>query len=298
MGELKIIIPFVAAFLYALAALILKQAMARGAGAVRIIFISNWMYVLVFLPFFFFQPKLHISGLQTFINPFLTGLALFTGQVLAYKAIQIGDISVQAPAMGTKILLVAIFTVLIGSNTVSSLLWIASAITVVAIYFLTRTRSIQTERIRTLKTAGLAIAAAASFGISEVLIEKEAAAFGEMTFLLLSMLISGFISFLLIPFFEGSLKTIPKSAWLWTYIGSFIMAFEAALLYAGIAHYGGATQANIIYSSRGVWSIVLIWAIGSWLGNKEREQVGKQILLQRFFGACLLIVTIAFVLYS
>ena len=58
---------------------------------------------------------------------------------------------------------------------------------------------------------------------------------------------------------------------------------------------GGAARANVIYSSRGLWSVVAVWAVGHWFGNRE-QHLGASVLRWRLAGAVLMMAAIALVL--
>jgi hypothetical protein len=55
------------------------------------------------------------------------------------------------------------------------------------------------------------------------------------------------------------------------------------------------TAVNIVYSSRGLVSVILVWAIGHWFHNAE-QQLGRRALGYRMVGALLMIAAIVLVL--
>jgi hypothetical protein len=55
------------------------------------------------------------------------------------------------------------------------------------------------------------------------------------------------------------------------------------------------TSANVLYSSRGLWSVVAVWAVGHWFANQE-QHLGARVLAWRFVGAFLLMAAIVMVL--
>jgi len=57
----------------------------------------------------------------------------------------------------------------------------------------------------------------------------------------------------------------------------------------------GAAWANLLYSSRGIWSVALVWGAGSAFGNTEGE-AGRSVMLRRLAGAGLMLAAIALVL--
>jgi hypothetical protein len=64
----------------------------------------------------------------------------------------------------------------------------------------------------------------------------------------------------------------------------------------GIVKFGNATATNVLYSSRGLWSVVVVWAVGHWFSNRE-QQLGASVLRWRLAGALLMITAIALILF-
>ncbi len=62
-----------------------------------------------------------------------------------------------------------------------------------------------------------------------------------------------------------------------------------------ISIYRHATTANVLYSSRGLWSVVAVWGIGHWFTNRE-QHLGPRVLAWRLVGAILLMAALLMVL--
>jgi hypothetical protein len=60
-----------------------------------------------------------------------------------------------------------------------------------------------------------------------------------------------------------------------------------------IARWGQVAVSNVAYSSRGLWSIVLVWLASRWLGGRER--VEGRLLAWRLAGAALMISAVTLV---
>jgi hypothetical protein len=52
---------------------------------------------------------------------------------------------------------------------------------------------------------------------------------------------------------------------------------------------------NIVFSSRGMWSVLFIWWFGKFLGNEERL-LGRKVFWQRLAGAVLILAAIVMVI--
>ena len=97
-----------------------------------------------------------------------------------------------------------------------------------------------------------------------------------------------------IPQFPGPLRAIDGRAWPWLLGGSLVLAAQAILFITSVAHFQMATEANVVYASRGLWSVALVWLIGHWFGNRER-QLGGAVLTWRLVGAAMMLAAIVVV---
>jgi len=285
------LLPALSAILYAGSSLFSKRALSEGAGILRLSFVTNIGFFFAFLPMALLDEGPPQWGQVHW--PILAGVGFFLGHVLTYTAIRLGDVSVQAPMMGTKVVFVATFSVLIGAGPVPLAWWIGAGLTAVAIFLLGF--SDWSNRRAVWKTAAMALAASAVFGLTDALVMKHAREFGSGHFLAVVNTVMLALSFGMIPFFQEPLSAIPKRAWGWLLGGAACMAIQALGIGSAIAFWGDATAVNIIYASRGLWGIVLVWFIGSWFGNRERD-AGGAVMGRRLLGALLLCTAIALVL--
>ncbi|HVJ67798.1 MAG TPA: hypothetical protein VM510_07440, partial [Caulifigura sp.] len=61
--------------------------------------------------------------------------------------------------------------------------------------------------------------------------------------------------------------------------------------------WGHATTANVLYSARGMWSVLIVWLVGHWFGNRE-QSLGRGIFLARLLGAALMTAAVIVVLMN
>jgi hypothetical protein len=61
-----------------------------------------------------------------------------------------------------------------------------------------------------------------------------------------------------------------------------------------LAVYGKATSANIVYASRGLLSVALVWMVGHWFMSTE-QHLGPKVLRWRLAGALLMMSAIVIV---
>jgi drug/metabolite transporter (DMT)-like permease len=108
-----------------------------------------------------------------------------------------------------------------------------------------------------------------------------------MTTLFTSMAV---MSLVLLPLFRRDGRRLSTAGWRWLIGGATLLGVQASGVAWGIVNLG-ATTTNVLYNSRGLWSVVLVWTIGHWFGNIERTQ-GRAVMLRRLGGSLLLLAAI------
>ena len=116
------LLPLASAVIYPFASVFLKRAIGEGCGLLRTAFVSNMVLFLVFicaLPFNEKPPEWNYVGW-----PLVAGLCFFGGQVFTFVAIRSGDVSIQSPLMGVKVIFVALFSFILKPEEVPGLIWV------------------------------------------------------------------------------------------------------------------------------------------------------------------------------
>ncbi len=286
------LIPLGSGAIYAIAALFLKRATEGGSGPWRTAFVTNWVQALVFAPFWLLggQPFewIHLW------HALLAAAAFFIGQVFTFLALSRGDVSVTTPVLGTKVVFVALLTVLLVGESIPTSWWSAAMLTALATALLGGGRR-GTARSKA-ATASLlyAFPAALAFATTDVLQQKWAAAWGFGHFAPAMFLMVAILSVGLVPFFQGPLRALPSSTWRALIPGAVLLSLQASGIAFTIISYGGATVVNILYNTRAVWSVVLVWTIGHWFRNTESTH-GNGVMGRRLCGAMLLMLAIVLV---
>jgi hypothetical protein len=108
-------------------------------------------------------------------------------------------------------------------------------------------------------------------------------------------LMVGLYSMAFIPFFSAPLRQLPAPAWRWLAFGSALLAINNSGIVLTLGIWGGATAVNIVYSFRGLVSVVLVWVIGHWFESEERK-LTPAARRGRLGGAALMIAAIILVL--
>ncbi|MCF3648650.1 DMT family transporter [Synoicihabitans lomoniglobus] len=294
--SLHLLIPLASSVGYVAGVLLLKRSAAFGIGVWRTTFLANILHAVCIAPAWALGPG-HGEG-AAWWQPIVAGSLFFIGQVATFNAIERGDVSVATPVLGSKILLVALFSALFLPDPVPLKWWIAAALSVTAIALLNR----QPKRAHgTVATTAMAptilsaLGAALAFACCDVLVQKWAPAWGPGRFVPLMFGSLALASFALIPVFRAPLREIPQPALPWVLGGATLLGLQAVGINLTIGIFGDATAVNVVYSSRGLWSVLAVWWIGHWFLNDEKK-LGSAVLRFRLIGATLMLAAIGLVL--
>lgn len=287
-----VVFPLLAALIYVFSALMLKRSTELGVGIWRTAFMANQAGA------FFFSFLWLLGGKDvTFSNlwqPGVIALCLFAGQLLQFLALHRGDVSVAVPVFGLKVVLVAFFTPILIGDMVGWKLWCAAFLSVIGItFFNKKDRGTPPRNLgMTLIGGGLGAACFATF---DVLVQKWGPTWGPGRLLPMIFWINGVLSLGMIPFFSAPLRAIKMQAWPWLLMGAALLSVQSILFVSTVATHGSATSANIIYASRGLLTVVVVWLVGHWFSNSE-QQLGSRVLMWRLGGALMMLSAIALVL--
>ena len=140
----------------------------------------------------------------------------------------------------------------------------------------------------------LAALGAASYACFDVLIQKWSPGWGTGRILPIVMACAAVYSIPL-RFFDRDRDLTPRLYTPWLTAGASCFAVQGLMFITSISLWRQATSANVLYSSRGLWSVVGVWAIGHWFTNRE-QHLGARVLVWRLIGAVLLMAAIVMVL--
>jgi drug/metabolite transporter (DMT)-like permease len=288
---LPLVLPLLAAVVYASGALLVKRSADLGVGVWRTAFVANLLGALLFQPLLFVGGTVHPD---LWWQPVLVGIFFLVGQCFTFISLDRGDVSVATPVLGLKILLVASLVTLWRGETLRWQLWAASLLATAGIALLNRSGGTPAHHHvgRTIVMAGLA---AASYAVFDVLVQTWSPAWGVGRFLPIAMAVSGVLSFAFVFCFRAPLRDIPRSTWPWLLGGAGVLGGQSVLFVSTVATWGQATSANVLYSSRGLWSVLLVWVFGDWVRSRE-QHLGRAVLSGRLAGAVLLMSAIVLVL--
>lgn len=280
-------LPLGAAIIYALASILLKRAIGSGDGVTRVFFLTHIVMAACFIPFIFLFPPRDWGYLWV---PITVGTISFAGALSNFVALRLGDVSVINPVLGTKVVFVAAASVILLPGAIPLAWWLAAGLTVAALWLLNFSRR-GSRPAHLSATIGLSLVSAACFGIGDVIIQRWAADFGRESFVGFSLATNGLLSVCVVPFFRKPLGELGIQRITIAVIAALLIAVQLAAVFYAISTYGDATAMNVLYASRGIWSIVLVWSLGSWLGSLDTA-VDRATLLRRLGGAILLLAAI------
>ena len=291
---LHLLLPLCGGMVYVIAVMLLKRAADLGSDVWRTARICNFTSAMAFAPLAFLGGT--IPSWQLCWQPAVVAVLFMAGQIFTLLALNAGDVSVATPVLGVKIPLVALLTSALLGERVGAGLWMATLLSSAAIALLNFTRGSSHHHVGA--TILLAALAAASYALFDVLVQKWVPAWGAGRFLPVMMAFVAVYSFALRPIGverKAREKAAPACASGWVAGGAACFALQGLLIVSSIALYGQATVANVLYSSRGLWSVLAVWLIGHWFANREQHH-GARVLVWRFIGAALLMAAILIVL--
>ena len=265
-----LILPACAAALYALGSMGLKLSMLRGTPPRRVMAVSNIAMAAWSLPLVFFFPG--TWNLQAWLAAVAAGAALFVGRIFAVKALEAGDLSVVAPLLGMKTILVAALSMVLFPFEITTSLLLSALMASAGVALL---QIGPAERRRGTRAAALyALGASLLFAITDILVQGSARTLGIGFFqptLFLTVAV-------MIPLL-GRHGRAPVGAHGPLLAGSVLMGFQTSLVILVIGIFGQAALVNVIYSTRSLWAVVVDRALG--------EPHIRRFMIPRTIGALL-----------
>lgn len=281
-----LLLPLVAAIGYSIASLLLKKALTEGAHPMACFHINNWTSSLAFLPLALFETQ-PVAWHQWFI-PVGLGALFFTGSWFTFIAMQRGDVSLVTPVLGSKVVFVAISASLLIAGSMKPLMWVAAIITTAGIFLMSATDFKTPKGARLAGPVVMALISAALFAIADVFLQMWAPAFGPKMFLALLAGTTGVLSLLAITLLPKAPPIPWNRATQWSIGGSVLIAAQSIVLALALALYNDAIGVNVVYATRGLWSLAVVALLGPLLGNRERHESGRAYGIRIIAGILLM----------
>jgi drug/metabolite transporter (DMT)-like permease len=278
------LVPLGSALGYAFAAIMLKRG-TDGAGPWRVNFLTNLVQATLF-SLLWFIPVEHPASLVNVGHAVLSGAIFFVGQIFTFLAISRGDVSVATPVLGSKVIFVAIFSAALATEAISGATWLAVLLTAVATALLGLGHP-HANRSAIVRSLVYGFSAAAFYALTDITQQRWVHEWGFAHYAATLFLTVAVLSLTLIPVVRRDRRDVPAESWWWIIAGASVLAVQACGVAWSIVTIG-ATTTNVLYNSRGLWSVVLVWTIGHWFGNAERAH-GGAVMVRRFAGSMLLL---------
>lgn len=284
---LYLLLPLAAAIIFALSTLFLKRALQDGVRLIQSVHVSNFMVGAVTIPLFFFQRE--PVAWDHIYQPLLVSCCFFAAGVATVIAIRRGDVSLVTPLMGTKVVFVALGSVIaLGEVLPPSLIFAAiltaAGILVLGIPDMKGGRNFGITTLYALGSAGL-------FGICDLMVQTWAPGFGRLAFIAVTS--NGVALISLLAILRSHLPTGKPFVWpsgpnrYWIWMAALFVGLQAVIVGIALATFHDATGINVVYASRGLWAIALVALVGNWFGNTERSSSGK-LYIFRVVGTIML----------
>jgi drug/metabolite transporter (DMT)-like permease len=221
--------------------------------------------------------------------------AFVLGQLCTYLAFQFGDVSLATPIFGVKIIIVALLSVLVGEKAINTPIWIAAVLAAVGIGVVQiGSGSSASHRLTTGRatlTVVLAVLAATALSLFDIGLQHYGRIYGAARFLTVMFIFTGVISCGLLPWTDSPARLVQIKAVGPLTVATLLMAAQAISISYSLGRFGDATRVNIVYSLRGLWSVLLAWLLGRLAVNPEGS-LSRRTLLFRLTGAILLLISV------
>lgn len=289
--RLYLLLPLLAAVLYVFASLGIKAADAGGMGTRRTIVLCNAAMAGGFLGFYDWSA---FPAIAEPAWPVLAMGCLFAGgQGLTVLAFSRGEVSSVTPVFGVKVILVGLIVAVVLGEELSGTGWAAAVLAAVGVACV----QVGDERADLRRNAGpvaIALMAACCFAAFDTMIQHWSPIVGFGRLLPPAMLVGAMLS---LPLWIGTHRRgpdagVPRATWGYMAIGGGLFALQGIVLMRSIGVYGDAAGANVAYASRGLWGVVLVWAIGHWFNNRELAARSRRVMAMRIVGAATIMTAI------
>ncbi|MEM1295382.1 MAG: DMT family transporter [Verrucomicrobiota bacterium] len=283
-----LLLPLGSAMIYALSTLFLKRGLKEGARLRQAVHLTNIAVGIVVCPLYLFQKDPVVWNLIW--QPIAMSFVFYGAGWMTVWAMRQGDVSLVTPVMGTKVVFVALGSAFLLGEELPLFLVVAVGLTAVGIFVL-GIPDIAKSNATFGPAILLAMLSAMMFATCDLMVKEWAIPFGKHAFIAVASNGVAIISMLDIalsrlPGREPYPRAMPKTRfWIWG--SALLTAMQALIIGVVLATTGDATGVNVVYASRGLWAILLVWAVGHHFANRERHEAGK-FFVWRVVGASML----------
>lgn len=288
-----ILFPFFSAVLYCVSIILVKYATRSGTfGGISMLVMNNITSGLVFIPAIFFDNTMPDWSIVW--QPLLASGFCAIGNIAIFICAEKGEVSLMTPIMGIKIMFVIFFSRMLLNTTIPHTITVAGIICCLAVFIMGwQKKSLRSNKLTI--TILLALCACISYALCDVIMQKYAPNFTRNAMLSLTTIA---MPLSIIPFLPRFFRDVARSSKTTLAVGAtsaIIMVFEMYLMFLSIIGEVGAALCNILYNTRGIISVILIFIVGKFI--KEMKEVSKASALQRIVGATMILIAVFIVIY-
>ena len=219
-------------------------------------------------------------------QPAIIGALFLAGQLFTLLAVERGDVSIAAPVLGVKVLIVPAASSLLIGEELPVRIWFAAAIAMLGIAFV-QARDETAQRSRIVASVVYALLAACSMTAFDLLIQRWAPRWGAGYFLPLAFLCAAILSLLFLKLGDRPRVLKQQGVLKPLMVGGLLMTVQAIGMTVTLGLFGDATRVNIVYSLRGLWGVVLTWLLAQKMGASEIRP-SNRTMTRRLIGAVLI----------
>jgi uncharacterized membrane protein len=282
------------AVLYAIAASSLKAAADRGTRTLQTTLLANVGCAIAFMVFMpwgegdFFPSAWWPS--------MIVGALFFGGQWFAVLALAKGHASIATPALGSKVVLVALILAFGFGKELSLNVWVAAFLTSIALGVLAFSPKGVGHGGAIISTIFYSILAAACYALFDVLTQVWSPVYGFGRLMPWAMVFSALLTAPVVLAIDRRVPRLAPSAWRYVLLGVALLVGQSMILIWAIGYYGDAAGINVVYGSRGIWSVLLVWSAGH-LFTRQEHFSHRSMIIARLTGAVLIMAAVVLVFW-
>ena len=287
-----LLFPLFSSVVFVVGMMMVKRGTSKGVSPWTGTFLGNiWLALIWSVPAF---AQGAVVPMEVWGQAAVIGSLFVLGQLFTYLAFQYGDVSVATPVFGVKVLIVAVLGAVLAGDVVPIRVWMAAVLAAVGVILVQSAAgrsAVRGQRSRQADRKGrtiiMALAAATSLSLFDVFLQKWGPSWNSREFLPVAFGCAAVLSCGLLPWVDrpGRLREL-NAVW-WILPGTLLMAVQAVSMSYSLSTYGDATRINIVYALRGLWGVLLAWALARWFSGGEAD-LAPGVMLLRLLGAVLL----------
>lgn len=280
--------PFIAAVFYCGSVMLVKYAsQSQTLSGLSMLVMNNLLSGIVFIPAIFFETD--FPDISIIWQPIIASIFCAIGNIATFTCAERGEVSLMTPLMGIKTLMVVMFARVFLDINLPHTITVAGIICCVAVFIMSFSiNSLRSKKLGV--TILLAMIACISYALCDVFIQKYAPNFTRNTMLSLTSVAMPLSIIPLLPKFFKEVSISDKKTLFLGGGSAVLMIVEMYLMFISISGELGASLCNILYNTRGLLSVILIYFVGKRF-VKLRE-LSNASAIQRSVGAIMILIAV------